>query len=104
VINGGYNGWDDRLRRWKRIGSIDARPRDPLDGYTESELRWIREYDELARQDRDLDRRRVLRREMEQQRKRIWRVAQPKSKGGDGRGWDFANRRRRYNSLRARSD
>lgn len=103
VINGGFNGWPDRFARWKNIGEIDARPQDQFFGYTDSELRWMHEYDELVQAKRDLDRRRVLRREMEKQRRRIWREAQPKDKGGDGRGWDFRNRRRRYNSLLARS-
>jgi hypothetical protein len=46
----------------------------------------------------------VLRRAMEQQRKRVWRAAQPHSRGGDGRGWDHANRRARYRSLLARTN
>jgi predicted chitinase len=103
-INGGFNGWDDRLRRWELIGRIDARPSDEFRGYTESEERWIKEYDKLKRENRDIDRRRVLRRVMKEQRQRIWRVAQPKSRGGDGRGWDHQNRRGRYESLKARSD
>lgn len=69
---------------------------DPLEGYTESERRWIREYDELVREDRGPGRRRVLRRAMREQRKRIWRAA-----AADG-GWT-ANRRKRYGSLLART-
>lgn len=34
------------------------------------------------------------------QRKSIWRAAQPKSKGGDGKGWKHANRSARYEQLR----
>lgn len=34
------------------------------------------------------------------QRKSIWRAAQPKSKGGDGRGWSYGNRTARYEQLR----
>ena len=33
-------------------------------------------------------------------RKDIWRLAQPKSEGGDGQGWDHANRRERYETLK----
>jgi hypothetical protein len=36
---------------------------------------------------------------LEQQRKEIWRQAQPKSDGGDGKGWDVNNRRERYAQL-----
>jgi hypothetical protein len=37
------------------------------------------------------------------QRKQIWRSAQPKSEGGDGKGWDVNNRRQRYEQLRDES-
>jgi len=72
-------------------------------GYTASERRWIQEYDRLLRARRNLPRRRVLRRVMRAQRKRIWRLAQPRSEGGDGGGWQAANRWARYASLKARS-
>ena len=45
----------------------------------------------------------VLTRELTQQRKAIWRAAQPISRGGDGRGWRHANRQRRYLTLEART-
>lgn len=98
-------GWShDEGRRvgewwhWRYVGGYRPR-RDPLAGYPSDEKRWIREYDELRRKRRDADRRRVLRRVMEQRRKEIWRAAQR-----DGRrGWEVNNRRRRYRSLRARS-
>jgi D-alanyl-D-alanine carboxypeptidase len=77
------------LRRWE--------------DYSDAELRWIGEYDRLLRARRDVERRRVLRRVMAAQRKRIWRAAQPRSKGGDGRGWRYRNRRARYESLLART-
>jgi hypothetical protein len=77
------------LRRWK--------------GYTDTELRWIGEYDRLLQGNRDRQRRRVLRCVMKAQRKRIWRAAQPRSRGGDGRGWRYRNRRERYRSLLART-
>jgi len=65
-------------------------------GYTASELRWMREYDQLLKAGKDKDRRRVLRRSMTEQRKRIWRAAQTS-------GWDKADRRARYRSLLART-
>lgn len=69
---------------------------DPLEGYTPAEKRWIREYDELVRTDRDLARRKSLRRAMTTQRKKIWKAAQES-------GWDKGNRRARYRSLLART-
>ena len=71
--------------------------RDKLDGYTASEKRWIREYDRLARSGKDAARRRVLRRVMSEQRKRIWRAAQAPG------GWQKANRAARYASLKSRT-
>jgi GH24 family phage-related lysozyme (muramidase) len=73
------------------------------EGYTTAERRWIEEYDRLLRARRNLSRRRVLRRVMRAQRKRIWRLAQPRAAGGDGRGWKEANRWVRYSSLKART-
>lgn len=64
---------------------------------TESEARWVTEYDRLLTTGRDVQRRRVLRRVMTEQRKRIWRAAQ------NSGGWDVANRRARYRSLLART-
>ena len=69
---------------------------DPLAGFTASEKRWIREYDQLKAAQADEPRRSVLRRVMTEQRKRIWRAAQDS-------GWGSANRRRRYASLLART-
>lgn len=69
---------------------------DPLADYTAAERRWIREYDQLRRANRDRGRRRVLRRYMTAQRKRIHRAATPG-------GWDIHNRRARYASLLART-
>jgi lysozyme len=76
---------------------------DPLEGYTDNEKHWIREYDRLLREHKNEPRRRELRQDMAQQRKAIWRGAQPKAKGGDGQGWDHAHRRARYASLLART-
>lgn len=105
--NGRAYGWtnDEGRRvgeRWHMayIGAPKAMlrklKRDPLAGYTPSEKRWIREYDALRRANRDIDRRRVLRIVMAQQRRRIWRAAQ------DSPGWT-KTRRRRYASLKART-
>jgi hypothetical protein len=90
---GASNGVLRRLRRQLRR----------WESYTDGELRWIGEYDRLLRGKREPQRRRVLRRVMKGQRKRIWRAAQPRSEGGDGRGWTYANRRARYRSLLART-
>lgn len=89
-------------RRRKAERAMFLAEDDPLEGYSPAEQRWIREYDLLRRDDRDRDRRRVLRREMAKQRQVIWRLAQPEPKG-DGRGWEFKERRARYASLRSRS-
>jgi hypothetical protein len=37
---------------------------------------------------------------LQEKRKEIWRLAQPASAGGDGNGWDHANRRERYETLK----
>lgn len=65
-------------------------------GYTTTEKRWIEEYDRLKSEDRDLPRRRVLRRVMTRQRQSIWRQAQ-------ATGWRKNNRSARYHSLKART-
>jgi hypothetical protein len=71
---------------------------DPRRGFTPSEKRWIAEFDRRP----SAARRRVLVRVMRQQRKRIWKLAQPVEKGGDGKGWTRA-RKRRYAALHART-
>jgi len=92
--------------KW-RVGDYPAvREHSRWAGFTDAERRWITEYDHLGHAPASASattRRRVLRRVMTEQRKRIWRAAQPKRQGGDGRGWSFSNRQRRYQSLRARS-
>jgi hypothetical protein len=85
------------------LRALATRLADPLRGYTASERRWIREYDQLKHARRDRKRRGALRHVMKAQRKRVWRAAQPTSSGGDGRGWHDANRRARYRSLLART-
>jgi hypothetical protein len=89
----------------RELLSAARRLTDPLQGYTSSERRWIREYDDLLedkRRGRDSRRKRrrrgVLRRVMTRQRKAIYRVAN-KSRGG----WERSNRRKRYASLLART-
>ena len=67
--------------------------------YTPAERRWITEFDHHPTPSR----RRVLVAVMTEQRKRIWRAAQPKAHGGDGKGWTFGRRRTRYASLKART-
>lgn len=105
--NCGRFGWSHdegaRVGEWwhfRYVGASAALLRslrkDPLAGYTASEKRWIREYDKLKRENRDLGRRRVLIRVMTEQRKRIWREAQKT-------GWGRANRTRRYRSLLSRT-
>jgi lysozyme len=84
-------------RRRRRERALFLKQVDPLEGYTASEKRWIREYDRLVRENRDRDRRRVLRRVMTAQRKRVWRAAQCSG------GWDASHRRERYHSLLART-
>jgi hypothetical protein len=98
--------WDEgkRVGEWwhfRYVGGFKAK-RDPLRGYTTDEKRWIRELDKLRRERRDVGRQRVLVRELTKARKRVWRAAQPKAQGGDGRGWTEL-RKRRYRSLLART-
>jgi predicted chitinase len=96
-INGGLNGKASRDSLWREVRRVDCRPVDPWAGFTASELRWIHEYDHLKATGQDVDRRRVLRRTMGEQRKRVWRAAQPPG------SWEHANRRARWRALNARS-
>lgn len=89
-------GWHIESPR-RELERLARKLDDPLAGYTASERRWIREYDDLKRRDTNLKRRRVLRRVMRTQRKRVWRAAQ-----GAG-GWKAHNRLARYRSLYART-
>ncbi len=102
-INGGQNGAADREALWAVCKRHDCVPIDPWAGYTAKEQRWIKEYDLLLHDHANLARRRVLRRVMGERADTIAALSGPKSSGGDGRGWEHANRRKRYRSLRARS-
>ncbi|MEA2240807.1 MAG: hypothetical protein QOD24_363 [Solirubrobacteraceae bacterium] len=91
-INGGTNGLASRQRYRARLHGTDCRPRDRWSHYTPAERHWIAEYDHKP----STERRAVLRRVMTEQRKRIWHEAQRS-------GWERANRRARWRSLRART-
>lgn len=112
-----YTGAADALLMWDKAGSpprvvegltnrrkaeraVFLRARAPL---TDTEQRWISEYDRLLADRRDPHRRDALRRAMTLQRKRIWRRAQPATHGGDGHGWEHQNRRGRYHELLRRT-
>ena len=91
-INGGTNGLASRQLYLRRLHGNDCQPQDRWSHYTPAEREWISEYDHTH----STDRRTVLRLAMTQQRKRIWKEAQRT-------GWDRANRRARWRSLRART-
>jgi GH24 family phage-related lysozyme (muramidase) len=82
-------------------GATDGVQFTRLQGYTKSEIGWITEYDDLKRTGGDPQRREALQQAMTVQRKKIWRLAQPD--GGDGKGWEFNNRRERYHTLLERT-
>ena len=68
------------------------------------EKQWVTRYDELTQGGKgNSQEARQLREKMRRQRKRIWRLAQPAAKGGDGKGWHFRHRLERYRSLKART-
>lgn len=109
MTHGAKYGWshDEGARvgewwHWRYVGASAAMlrklRRDPLAGYTTAERRWIAEFDRHPAPPR----RRVLVRVMTVQRKRIYKLAQPRAKGGDGKGWT-RTRRRRYDSLKSRT-
>lgn len=106
--NGLKYGWSHdegaRVGEWwhyRYVGAPAALLRqlqkDPLAGYSAAEKRWMREYDDLKRRNLDLHRRQVLVRAMTEQRKRIWQVATREN------NWKKSNRRKRYESLLART-
>lgn len=69
---------------------------DPYASMTTAERRWCSEYDRLKASNSNLRRRRVLRRYMTKQRKRIYSA-------GQASGWSKAHRRERYHALLART-
>lgn len=106
AINGGTNGLASRKAILARVREVDCKPRPegPAAWLTAGELAMVRDWDKRNRAgtlDTAAGEKLVAR--IEAQRKRIWRAAQPKAKGGDGHGWDYRNRRARYKSLKARS-
>lgn len=101
-INGGMNGAESRRALHRIVSRFDCRPVRPVK-FTPTERALIHEYDQLLAAGLRKDRRRVLRAEMTAARKRIWRAAQSRAKGGDGRGWAYGDREARYRALRART-
>ena len=91
-INGGTNGLADRLRNLRKLQGNDCTPPDRWAQYTPAERRWVSEYDRTQ----SPDRRRVLRRVMTEQHKRVF-IQAARS------GWHMANRRARWLSLRSRT-
>lgn len=95
--------WDEGSRvgenwHFRYLGGYEP---DPLRHLIPRERRWVREYDRLKARDEDLERRRVLRGRMADQRKAIWRAAtKPPALGG---GWNVRRRQARYETLKART-
>lgn len=70
----------------------------------QNEKEWVTRYDELDDAGKgNSPEAHGLQEKMRRQRKLIWRLAQPKAKGGDGNGWHFRRRLERYRSLKART-
>lgn len=118
---GDYDGAADAFLLWRNAGGkpilLARRQReralfrtpvkpaapDPFAGYPADERRWLHEYDDLQRRGVNVARRHVLRRTMTERRQEIWRAAQPRAAGGDGKGWGYRRRAARFKSLRART-
>lgn len=83
-----------------------GRAAGPASWLTKTELKRCQELDALRRvaSPTVAQRTRIVRLVdlLAEQRQRVWRSAQPSPKG-DGKGWDHANRRARWESLRART-
>ena len=96
------------VRRRKEEGALFVKPAKdgPASWLTPVELRRCREFDQLRKTPHPSTEQQLrlaaLASALAKQRKRIWRSAQPAPKG-DGRGWDYAHRQQRYQSLRART-
>jgi lysozyme len=83
-----------------------AAPQGPAGWLTPAELQRCRELDRLRKLDHPDPNQQSkiaeLVNTLTTQRKRIWRSSQARPRG-DGHGWDFRNRRQRYESLRSRT-
>lgn len=95
------------VRRRRAEGELFATRSSPTEWLTAVELRRVRRLDALHKLDKPTAKERTeiatLVAQLTEQRKRIWHGAQPKTHGGDGRGWEYRDRRRRYNSLLSRT-
>jgi hypothetical protein len=111
---GWAKAWSDAPSEWWHLrwreGDYQAvrKAADKLAGFSPSERRYIREYDRLLakgkrRTRKERERSAQLWQWMKRRRKVIWRLAQPKARGGDGKGWGHARRHVRYESLKART-
>lgn len=106
----GGRTWPGLTRRRRRERAMflagGAKP-DPLRRYPADERTAIRSYDQWTRKRVNRAGRAKARAFMVARRRTIWRLAQPRAKGGDGRGWDHgpsgATRADRYRSLRSRT-
>lgn len=101
VINGGTNGLASRLHLRSVCGAVDCRPRrpDPYKYLNARERHLCQRLDKL----KTGPERHKVKLEAIKARKRIWQSAQPKSKGGDGRGWHKWHRLERYHALMKRT-
>jgi GH24 family phage-related lysozyme (muramidase) len=77
---------------------------DPSGVLNRNERDWVARYDALVEAgDGNSPEATELQERMRVQRKTIWRLAQPKEQGGDGKGWNFRHRVERYRVLKART-
>jgi len=93
-------------RRKAEKAMFDARSTSdvPAHWLNTSEKAWVTRYDALDDAGKgNSPEAHALQEKMRRQRKSIWRLAQPKAKGGDGNGWHFRHRIERYRSLKART-
>lgn len=86
----------------------DAQPIDPWAGYPADEVKYMHEYDALhakglSRTFKDVARESQLAVWFHARHQQIWRLASATSPSKDGKGWHFARRQQRFNSLKARS-
>lgn len=72
---------------------------DPLAVLSAVERKWVTELISLA-ESPNRARQKALVAALTKQRKLVWLRAQPKAKGGDGKGWNVWHRRERYRLLR----